>query len=667
MQVIQPPNRRRGVLRVAIDTGGTFTDCVYLESGELKVLKVLSTPHDPGQAVLNALRHVAESGAQVLVRDGTTVGTNAMLERKGARVAFVTTKGFEDTIAIGRQSRPRLYDWFQPAPVCLVPEELRFGVQERTTAEGESLHAIDPEELEGLKEAIRTSGAESIAISFLFSFANPDCEKEVAKALQPLGLPISISHRILPEFREYERASTIVANAYLAPKMGSYLRGLASNVEEEFGESHFEVMQSSGGIISARIAAAEPVRTVLSGPAGGVVAAYKLGELAGFPQIIGFDMGGTSTDVCLVDTRSGGLQISNESTVSGVPIAVPMLNIHTVGAGGGSIARFDSGGMLRVGPESAGSTPGPICFGRGEEPTVTDANLVLGRLDATSFLRGAVPLHVERTRTRMEHAKGSLGTVEEFAAGILRVVEASMAKAIRVISIEKGYDPREFAIVAFGGGGPLHGCQLARELQVPRVIVPALPGAFSAVGILLADTIREYSRTVMTNLDSDLEATFDELERVGQDDFRGEGLTGSSYRSLDLRYRGQGYEINVPFGPAMEAEFHAQHRRRYGFAREGQPIEVVNLRVRLVCPAEPHASALEEVREGDGRQAICGTRAVWFDGEFRPTKIYSRDALAAGDSFAGPAIVSEYSSATVLPPGDVLRVDSMKNLVIEVH
>lgn len=667
LEVSQPPDRRSGVLRVAIDTGGTFTDCVYLERGELKVLKVLSTPHDPGQAVLNALHRVADRGTQVLVRHGTTVGTNAMLERKGARVAFVTTKGFEDTIAIGRQARPRLYDWFQPAPVCLVPEELRFGVQERTTAEGEILRGIDGEDLQQLAEAIRASAAESIAISFLFSFANPENEKKVAEALQPLGLPISISHRILPEFREYERASTIVANAYLAPKVGSYLRNLASNVETEFGESQLEVMQSSGGIISARIAAAEPVRTVLSGPAGGVVAAYKLGELAGFPQIIGFDMGGTSTDVCLVDTRVGGLQISNESTVSGVPIAVPMLNIHTVGAGGGSIARFDSGGMLHVGPESAGSTPGPICFGLGEEPTVTDANLILGRLDAASFLGGAVPLHMERTRTQMEHAKRSLGTVEEFAAGILRVVEASMAKAIRVISIEKGYDPREFAIVAFGGGGPLHACQLAHELQVPRVIVPPLPGAFSAVGILVADTIREYSRTVMRSLDADLEVIFDELERIGHEDFRSEGLTGSPYRSLDLRYKGQGYELNVPFGRAMKAEFHALHRRRYGFAREGQPIEVVNVRVRLVCPAQQHEPAREKERAGDGGQAIRGTRPVWFDGGFQQTHVYSRDALMAGDTIAGPAIVSEYSSATVLPPGDVLRVDSMKNLIIEVQ
>src|SRR6266567_5883063 len=440
-------------MRVAIDTGGTFTDCVTLRDGKLVVLKVMSTPHDPGAAVLYALQQIGASPG-VVVRHGTTVG-------------------------------------------------------------GQRILAIDPADLASVIEQIRAANADAIAISLLFSFANPQHERELAAALEPLGLPLSISHKILPEFREYERASTIVANAYLAPRVGTYLGSLASSVEGVFDNARLEVMQSSGGIISARIAAAEPVRTVLSGPAGGVVGAWKLASAAGFDRIIGFDMGGTSTDVSLVDGASGGLRISNESSVSGIPIAVPMLDIHTAGAGGGSLARFDAGGMLRVGPEYAGSVPGPICFGRGEQPTVTDANLILGRLDSDNFLGGAFALDLPRTRRFMEQSKGPIATVEEFAAGILDVIESSMAKAIRVISIEKGYDPRDFTLVAFGGGGPVHACRLARALSVPRVLVPALPGALSAVGILLADTMREYSRTVMLPINASFEAVFVELEELG--------------------------------------------------------------------------------------------------------------------------------------------------------
>lgn len=653
------------VERVAIDTGGTFTDCVTLRDGKLVALKVFSTPHNPAQAVLNGLHQIG-AGAKVIVRHGTTVGTNAMLERKGARVAFVTTAGFEDTIAIGRQARPRLYDWFQPAPQCLVPGDLRFGVEERTSAAGKRLRSPDWQELKRLVCAIREADADAVAVSLLFSFANPENERAVAAALEELGLPLSISQKILPEFREYERASTVVANAYLAPKLGAYLGNLAGALESQSNEARLEVMQSSGGIISSRVAADEPVRTVLSGPAGGVVGAYKLATAAGFDRIIGFDMGGTSTDVCLVDAATG-LRISNESTVSGIPIGVPMLDIHTAGAGGGSIARFDSGGMLRVGPESAGSVPGPICFGRGELPTVTDANLILGRLDPESFLGGAVKLDLERTRRLMANSKGPIATIEEFAAGILRVIETSMAKAIRVISIERGFDPRDFTLVAFGGGGPVHACHLANALRVPRVLVPALPGALSAVGILLADTMREYSRTVMLPISAQLGSVFAEMEDAAATDFRREGLEGISHRSADLRYKGQGYELNLPFGLNMAAEFHALHRRRYGFSTETRAIEIVNMRVRMVAPAPPFEQTREPLHEGDGRQAMTATRPVYFAGESVETRVYGRERLTPGDTFAGPAIVSEYSSATILPPGDRLRVDELRNLVIEVH
>jgi N-methylhydantoinase A len=653
-------------MRIAIDTGGTFTDIVYLKDGRLVVLKIFSTPDDPGRAVLDGLGQVC-ADPQVVVRHGTTVGTNAMLERKGARVAFITTRGFEDTIAIGRQARPKLYDWFQQAPPCLVPKQLRFGVTERVSSEGKILRGIDYSELEAVVDQIAAAGIDAVAISLLFSFANSKNEAVVATACERLGVPLSISHRILPEFREYERASTIVANAYVAPKVGSYISSLAASVAERYPQGRLEVMQSSGGIISGRLAAAEPVRTVLSGPAGGVIGAYKLAQLGGFDRIIGFDMGGTSTDVCLVDAGAGGPHISTDSTISGIPIGVPMLDIHTAGAGGGSIARFDSGGLLRVGPESAGSYPGPICFGHGTLPTVTDANLALGRLDTERFLGGSVRLDRERMMQVMEQAKGSITTVEDFAAGILQLVETSMEKAIRVISVERGYDPRDFTLVACGGGGPLHACSLAHALRVPRVLVPALPGALSAVGILLADTMREYSRTVMLAIDADPEAHLAELEALGHQEFATEGLEGKSFRSVDLRYRGQGYELNIPYGPGMIAAFHVLHKRRYGFANEERPLEIVNVRVRIVAAAESFESPTHPLHEGDGSQAMVGTRPVYFNGEFLDTRLYERDSLRAGDTLAGPAIISEYSSATILPPGDVLRVDTLGNLIIEVH
>ena len=392
-------------LRVAIDTGGTFTDCVYLAAGELQVLKVFSTPSDPSQAVLDGLARIS-AGKALDVRHGTTVGTNTMLERKGARVAFVTTAGFEDTIAIGRQTRSKLYDWFVPLPVCLVPRPLRFGVPERVSAEGKILRSPTEEELDSLVNEVRASGAEAVAISLLFSFANPETERRIEEALSRLGLPISASHRILPEFREYERASTTVVNAYLAPRMQSYLLHLEQSVSSHHGGGRVDVMQSSGGIISARSAAPEPVRTVLSGPAGGVIGACHVARWAGFERIIGFDMGGTSTDVFLSDAATGGAQLTRESMVAGVPVSMPMLDIHTAGAGGGSIARFDAGGMLRVGPESAGAQPGPICFGRGTLPTVTDANFLLGRLDQDSFLGGGVRLDQPRTAQIMREKRG---------------------------------------------------------------------------------------------------------------------------------------------------------------------------------------------------------------------------------------------------------------------
>jgi N-methylhydantoinase A len=664
------------MLRVAVDTGGTFTDCVYLRDGKLHTLKLPSTPGDPSQAVLEAVSRIS-AGETPDVRHGTTVPTNAMLERKGARVAFVTTAGFDDTIAIGRQTRAELYNWFAPAQECLVPQELRFGVPERVSAEGTILRAPTDAELDALVSAVRESGAEAVALSLLFSFANAENEERVAAALSVLGLPVSVSHRILPEFREYERASTIVVNAYLAPRMQSYLLRLEERLAENYRGSRVRVMQSSGGIISAQLAAREPVRTVLSGPAGGVIGACRMAQIAGlggdtYQKIIGIDMGGTSTDVFVAEDVRGP-KLTRESKIAGVPVSVPMLDIHTVGAGGGSIARWDAGGLLHVGPESAGAHPGPACFGRGELPTVTDANLVLGRLDTGSFLGGSVSVDKGRARKVLEEHRGSLKSVEEFAAGILRVVETRMESALRVISVERGLDPQEFTLVAFGGGGPLHACALARALRIPRVLIPPAPGALSAVGILLADTVRDYSRTVMLSGDflQEVLPVFAELEMRGRMEFEAEGLSGMAECSVDIRYQRQGYELNVPFDcdapHASVAAFHRQHAQLYGFSHPERAVEIVNVRLRMRAAGEDWKPSRSEKVRGDGHAAWMGERDVYFDDGLASTQLYGRDALRAGDVVKGPAMIVEYTSATLLSAGWVAEMDAFGNLVIEMQ
>ena len=667
-------------MRIAIDTGGTFTDCVYLKDGEPAILKVLSTPDDPARSVLEAIAEISgKDKDNVEVRHGTTIGTNALLERKGARVALVTTRGFEDVISIGRQAREHLYNWMATPQPALVSPDMRFGVRERVTAEGERLHQPTAEELSALRESVQNRGAESIAISLLFSFANPENERLVADCLRQLKLPISISHAILPEFREYERTSTVVVNAYLAPRAGEYVRRLDSQIQSDRRGSVY-VMQSSGGIISAKHASAEPVHTVLSGPAGGVVGAHRVAQLASLRKIISFDMGGTSTDVALIDEN--GPHLTSEARISGVPISVPMLDIHTVGAGGGSIARFDRGGILQVGPSSAGADPGPICYGRGVEPTVTDANLVLGRLDPGLALAGRVALDETRTRRVMDQRRGPLPSLEQFALGIVKVAEAEMEKAIRLISVERGHDPREFTLIAFGGAGPLHACALAHSLGIPRVLVPALPGALSAYGIFLSDIVRDYSRTVMqgplasevesqdgeseAEIGSALEPHFAELEARGTLEFQSEGLSGKARRSADLRYAGQGYELNVPAGRGMLQAFHAAHQKRYGHADERRSVEVVNVRVRMVA-GSPQIDPLREPHSGeDFSQAMLKKKQVMFSGEWVETPVIDRALLKSGNRVPGPAVIHEYSATTLVLPGANARVDVHRNLVIEV-
>ncbi len=665
------PRPRANAFYVAVDTGGTFTDCVWEEHGRVRMLKVFSTPDDPSQAIAEALKKIGLWGSLVLLH-GTTVGTNTLLQRKGARVALVTTAGFEDVIEIGRQARPKLYDFFFDRVEPLVPAELRFGLRERTSSEGQIIETPSAEELKRLADNIRRNHPEAIAISLLFSFANPQNELSASDELANLKVPLSVSHRILPEFREYERTSTVVVNAYLQPVMQHYLERLEQRSNNRDSSARIFVMQSSGGITALTSAVREPVRTVLSGPAGGVVGAAAMARQSGFDRIISFDMGGTSTDVALVD---GEARASNQAEIAGLPIGVPMLDVQTVGAGGGSIARFDAAGALRVGPESAGADPGPICYGRGLQSTVTDANLILGRLRADQFLGGDFTLDVERTRRivgewlKKQQAKLSL---EEFAAGVVRVVNATMEKAIRVVSIERGYDPRVFSLVAFGGAGGLHACELARALGIPRVIVPTMPGALSAFGILVSDVVKDYARTVLwrtsDNLPSkELEREFKILRRKAQQDFRNERWRGRvDYRlTVDARYRGQGYELNVPYTAGLISAFRREHERRYGYSYENREIELVTLRLRARMKSSHSANRMVRLDSRSADVSQPERISLTSTGKIVRGMLYPRESLPPNRKTRGPAVVAEYSATTFVPEKAQFWVDRAGNLVIQ--
>ncbi len=663
--------------RIAIDTGGTFTDCVWVERGRVRMLKVFSTPSDPSQAIADAVAQITAVKTIVLLH-GTTVGTNTLLQRKGARVALVTTAGFEDAIEIGRQARPKLYDFFFDRVEPLVRRDFRFGLNERTDAEGQILQSPSEEEFKELASRIEEKQPEAIAISLLFSFANPANEQAIAGALAKLGMPISVSHEILPEFREYERTSTVVMNAYLQPVMQRYLENLAQRLQKPAAgssKSSIFVMQSSGGITALATAAREPVRTVLSGPAGGVVGAAAVARRSGLERIISFDMGGTSTDVALIDQEP---QASSQSEIAGLPIGVPMLDIHTVGAGGGSLARFDAAGALRVGPESAGADPGPICYGKGTLPTVTDASLLLGRLQPHRFLGGSFQLDVDRTRQMvgewLKKQKSNL-SLEQFAAGVVRVVNATMEKAMRVVSIERGHDPRRFALVAFGGAGGLHACELAQALGIPRVIVPAMPGALSAFGILVSDVVKDYSRTILLRAAAalpvaQLQREFGQLSRSAKHDFRSEGWTGTirEQRTVDVRYRGQGFELNVPFTRNLIGDFHRAHAKRYGYSHPEREIELVTVRLRAVVKSSQTKISVGDRAKQGGKatRAVTEKQPIVFDGKKHRTVIYEREQLVRGKKYAGPAVITEYSATTIVPPRMQFWVDRADNLVIRV-
>jgi len=661
---------------VGVDIGGTFTDFVVARAGRLTVYKVPSTPADPSEAFLRGVRELEIPAGAAYVH-GSTVATNAVLERRGARAALLTSEGFRDLLELGRQTRRELYALTPSRPQPLIPRELCFEVPERLDKDGNVLAHLDEAALEAALDRMAAAGVEALAVVFLFSFIRPEHEQRAGKLAAARGLSVSLSSEILPEYREYERASTVAANAYVAPLMDRYLGRLEARLAEHAPRS-LRIMQSNGGVLSVAAARREAVRTVLSGPAGGVVGAWKTAALSGFERLLTFDMGGTSTDVALVD---GEPALSSEGEVSGLPIRIPMLDIHTVGAGGGSLVRVDAGGGLCVGPQSAGADPGPAAYGRGDEPTVTDANLVLGRLLPDQFLAGRMTLDADRARAALGRVAARLGlSVEATAEGVVRVANVQMARALRRVSVERGHDPRRLALVAFGGGGPLHACELAEETGVPTVLIPRYPGALSALGMLLSDVHKEYSRTVMQPVDADLgglEAAFLPLEERAMRELAEEGVAAPDQtlqRWADVRYRGQSYELSLP-APSLHATavaeaFYMAHLARFGYATRSAPCEVVNIRVRATGrveqpalpsmePAVRPAPAPLSVREVYPAMRRTGARG-------RPVSlacpVFAREELVAGHTLVGPALIVQSDTTVWLPPGWMARVDARLTL-----
>jgi N-methylhydantoinase A len=637
-------------MRIGIDAGGTFTDfIVYHDSGALETFKLPSNPRSPASVILAGLEQAAASREAEVIH-GSTVATNALLERKGVRTALVTTAGFEDVIHIGRQNRAELYNLTPQLRVPIIPRSQCFGVRERTWFDGAVARMPSRAELARLKKRLRAARVQSIAICFLHAYQNSDNERVAAEALEGLGY-LCASHDVCPEFREYERTSTTLINAYVGPLMDKYLAEL-----ESASRQSISIMQSNGGFMSTLEARRHAIRTLLSGPAGGVVGALETGRLSGFPRILGFDMGGTSTDVSLCD---GAPRETMEAVIDGFPVRVPMLDIHTVGAGGGSIARVDEGGLLRVGPESAGAVPGPACYGAGDLPTVTDAHVVLGRIAADQLIGGQMHLNVDRAAAAIDSLARQLDISRVAAAeGVLRVANANMERAIRLVSVERGYDPRDFALVAFGGCGGLHACEIARELGIRTVLVPEYAGALSALGMLMADRVRDYAAGVLNR--PGIEREFDRLERKARKELPGATLA----RFADIRYTGQSYELTVPWSAAHPARaFHREHRRVYGYSDPTRAIEVVIVRVRAKLAVKKPKLVSSRARR-PGFSVKPSIRRIHSAGAWRATPVYRREALYGAAALRGPALVIDYGSTTLIPPGYRVSLDKSGTLKI---
>jgi N-methylhydantoinase A len=650
--------------RLGVDVGGTFTDLVVLHGGELRTAKVPSTPSDQSEGVLAAVGAAEVEGAALAAfAHGMTVATNALLERSGARVALVTTEGFRDVLEIARQNRPALYDLTAGRPPALVPRELRFCVRERMGPDGE-LEPLDEASLAAAVAAVHEADVEAVAVCLLFAFLHPEHERAVGEALRGAldGVHVSLSSEVLPEFREYERFATTTADAYLAPRLSRYLHGLAHKAREA-GLPAPLVMQSSGGVIDLEDAARRAAACVLSGPAGGVVGAAYAAAAGGFEDVLTFDMGGTSTDVAPV--LGGVAQTTTESVVAGVPLRLPMVDVHSVSAGGGSIAWADSGGVLRVGPRSAGAEPGPAAYGAGgEDPTVTDADLFLGYLEDGVTLGGEVTLRRELAEGALARIGEALGLdAEQAALGVVRVANTEMTRALRVISVQRGLDPRRFALVAFGGAGGMHACALADELGITTIVVPRAAGVLSALGLAISDVRRDYVEPLPGAL-GDLEGSRLEEAFAAMEERAGEDLDEPELRrAADLRYRGQSFELTVPADDpdALTERFHAAHERRYGYRMEGEPVEIVSARV-SASVAVRRPELREGAAQGDGR---TGERRACFDGEWREVAVFDRPAMGVGSEVEGPALVELREATCVVAPGWAGRIDDAGNLVLE--
>ena len=659
-------------MKLGIDTGGTFTDFILLTGQGIATYKVSSTPDDPGRAILAGLCHFFPAPDQphsfclpddLEIIHGTTVGTNALLQRKGARTLLITTRGFEDVLIIGRQNRATLYDLQIERPEAIIGRDNCVGVRERIRWDGSVQTPLARSAGKRLRRLCREKAIESVAVCLLHCYANPVHEKILADELRSLAIPVSLSSEVLPEFREYERLTTTLINAYLAPVITSYI----SRLTEKLGTIPLYIQQSGGGMLPATTIGARAVHTVLSGPAGGVHGAFQLAREMGRGKIITFDMGGTSTDVSLCD---GQPTLTRDYRIDSYPLRIPVMDIHTVGAGGGSIARLDTGGLLHVGPLSAGADPGPVCYGTGEELTVTDANLFLGRLLADRFLGGAMPLQSERVTRKMNELASRLGlSARQTALGIIRLVNVGMAKAIRAVSLERGRDPKEFTLFSFGGASGLHCCELAGELGISEIVVPARAGILSAQGMVMADPALDASRSLFLQGKEIDRAILDEHFALLAAEQKKELLrlcrSGrvTTERFVDIRYQGQSFELTVPFDEHFTEKFHALHEQQFGYSLPAAPLEVVAIRctVSLVRPKQALPQAVEQSAI---QPQSDGPRQVIFEGGQQLVRVYSRRQLMSGHCLSGPALIVDDYTTILLPAHFHLKVDHLLNLLI---
>ncbi len=662
---------------VGVDIGGTFTDLVLSDEGQLKIHKLPSTPHNPAEGMLAGLNAITNGRLADLERvaHGSTVATNAILERKGAKTAFITTQGFRDVLFIGRQDRPVLYALQPQLPPPLIPRELCYEVPERLDFSGEVLTELDLMALDKVLDEIAWQEVDSIAVCFLYSYVNPSHEQKVRDRIVKRGLleewQVALSSEVLPEFREYERASTVALESYVRPVMGRYITQLETELHKSHKKMNLSVMKSDGGVIGAKRVRQQAIQTALSGPAAGVIGAFHVAKMAGFDNIITLDMGGTSTDVavCL-----GEPVRRPQSEIDGLPLRIRLLDIETIGAGGGSIARIDAGGVLQVGPESAGANPGPIIYGwGGRQVTVSDANALLGILDADYFLGGGMSLDVESAQAAIEDLAHQAGmSPQAIAQGVIDVANANIDRALRRVSVTRGYDPRNFTLVPFGGAGAMHACAIAEQLEMPRVLIPRYPGVLCALGLLVSDVVLEYSQSILKPVTDDLSdellVLIEDILIVARDDLKSEGVPRADRHyltSLDVRYQGQAYELNIPVSATMDIrdQFHEEHRLTYGHSMKEHTVEVVNLRVQAVGTVERPDIVAEVIDENaKASTAFLDKKETVTGATFR---LYQRDNLQPGASFEGPALVFQLDSTVFVAAGWTVRVDGYRNLILE--